>query len=317
MRQDSAPDDQGEPTGSAAEAARWLASLELGTADLAAFEQWRAADPRHALAFARVYASAETLSALTMPDEPATVSQADMVPRRHFLRNAIAGAVVTIGGSMFFGARALAWSQASTAVGEFRKVSLPDGSIVALNTDTAVSWRFESERRRIRLDRGEIALELGPGIPASFSAAGTEASLSAGRFVARLRPRKVDLLILRGRAIVPDRDKGSVLVSALEEASLSSAAPFLMPASEERISRVTAWQNGEIEFDDERLADAIEEYNRYLSRKIVVDDPQLADLRIGGRFSSADPENFLQALALGLDVRVIRAGPGVHIQSKK
>ena len=317
VQQESASEKEGEPTGPTAEAARWLAGLELGTANLDAFEHWRDSDPRHALAFARVYASAEALSGLALPDEPAEAPRVEMLPRRHFVRNVAAGAVLAVGGSIFLGSRAFAWNHASTAVGEFRKVSLPDGSIVALNTDTAVSWQFEAARRRIRLDRGEIALDLGPGTPANFSAAGAEASLSAGRFVARLIPRKVDLLILRGRAIVTDRDKGNVLVSAFEEANLSSGAPLLTLASAERISRVTAWQNGDIEFDDERLADAVEEYNRYLSRKIVIDDPRLADLRIGGRFASADPESFFQALALGLDVRVIENGQGVHIQSKK
>ena len=37
-----------------AEAADWLAAIECGTADRQAFEQWRSADPAHALAFIRV-----------------------------------------------------------------------------------------------------------------------------------------------------------------------------------------------------------------------------------------------------------------------
>jgi len=292
--------------------------LELGTGDLDAFEQWRNADPRHALAFARVYANAESLSTLVRRNDPVEVQPSDTLSRRHFLRNAAVGAAFALGGSTFFASRALAWSHASTTVGEFRKLSLPDGSMVSLNTDTAISWRFESKRRRIRLDRGEIALELNPGTPASFFGAGTEASLSAGRFVARLRPDKVDLLVLRGRAILVEPDTARPLsVSALEEASLSSETRRVTQASDLQISKATAWQNGEIEFDDERLADAIEEYNRYLSRKIVIDDPSLAELRIGGRFSSADPESFFQALALSLNVRVVENGQIVRIQSKK
>jgi transmembrane sensor len=300
------------------EAARWLAGLELGTADLGAFQQWRDSDPRHALAFARVYASAETLSGLAPHQERVADAPLGMPARRHFLRTAAAGAVLAVGGSIFLTSRALAWDQASTAVGEFRKVSLPDGSIIALNTDTAISWKFETDRRRIRLDRGEIALELGPGKPASISSAGAEVSLSAGRFIVRYQPRKADLLVLRGRALVTNGDTGSrVLVSAAEEANLSSPVPLVTSATDQRISKVIAWQNGELEFDDERLADAVEEYNRYLVRKIVIDDPSLADTRVGGRFASGDPESFLQALALGLDVRVIESDGGVHIRSKK
>lgn len=301
-----------------AEAARWLAGLELGTADRAAFEQWRGSDPRHALAFARVYASAAALSALSQPAEPVEPTILRTLPRRHVLRNLVAGSVLAAGGATFFASRALAWSQASTAIGEFRKVSLPDGSIIALNTDTEVYWRYKAERRQIRLNRGEIALDLGPGTPASFSSPGAEASLSTGRFVARLRPGKVDLLVLRGRALVTKGGASSpVPVYALQEASLSSAAPLVAPATNAHINTVTAWQNGEIEFDDARLADAVADYNRYLTRKIVIDDPRLADLRVGGRFSSADPESFLQALALGFDVHVSESGQVVRIQAKK
>lgn len=106
-------------------------------------------------------------------------------------------------------------------------------------------------------------------------------------------------------------------MATLQEASLSDTVPLVAPASEERISSATAWQNREIEFDDARLAEAVADYNRYLTRKIVIDDPRLADLRIGGRFSSTDPEAFLQALALGLDLRVIERADAVHILPNK
>lgn len=318
MRQECRSEGGGELTDPAAEAARWLAGLELGTADLDAFQQWRDSDPRHALAFARVYASAETLSMLAPPHGSVAGQPRGTPSRRHFIRTAAAGAVLAVGGSIFLTSRALAWDQAKTAVGEFRKVSLPDGSIVELNTDTAISWKFEAERRRIRLDRGEIALELGPGKPASLSSSGAEASLSAGRFIIRCQSRKIDLLVLRGRALVANSDTGNrALVSAAEEANLSSPVPLVTAATDQRISKVVAWQSGEVEFDDERLADAVEEYNRYLVRKIVIDDPSLADVRVGGRFASGDPESFFRAIALGLDVRVIESDGGVHIHPKK
>ncbi|WP_443210143.1 FecR/PupR family sigma factor regulator, partial [Sphingobium sp. ba1] len=35
------------------EAAGWLAALDAGSVTPQAFEQWRAADPRHAIAFAQ------------------------------------------------------------------------------------------------------------------------------------------------------------------------------------------------------------------------------------------------------------------------
>lgn len=298
--------------GPAQDAARWLAALELGTADYDAFERWRGADPRHALAFARAYAHAEAVSTLATPDRMIAQAAPEQPSRRRLLHGAVAGLVVLGGGSAFFGSRAMAWTHARTAVGEFQKVGLPDGSHIVLNTDTEVAWRFDRDRRQIRLRRGEVALDLLPGAPAGFTAADTVASLTPGRFVMRLRPKDVDLLVLRGRALVD----GHVPVGARERASLTSAAPRVQATSDEGISQATAWQSGEIEFDDTRLADAVDEYNRYLARRMVIDAAPLQNLRVGGRFATADPDLFLKALRLGFDVRVSERDGAFHLSQK-
>uniref|UniRef100_UPI001FE150FB FecR/PupR family sigma factor regulator n=1 Tax=Novosphingobium rosa TaxID=76978 RepID=UPI001FE150FB len=49
------PESMGDPV--AAQAALWLARHQLGTLDDKAFQHWRRADPRHALAFARALAA--------------------------------------------------------------------------------------------------------------------------------------------------------------------------------------------------------------------------------------------------------------------
>ena len=46
--------------------------------------------------------------------------------------------------------------------------------------------------------------------------------------------------------------------------------------------------------------------NRYLERKIVIVDPAIGRLRIGGRFTSSDPTDFLAALEVVLPVRARR-----------
>ena len=39
----------------------------------------------------------------------------------------------------------------ATVVGDLRKIDLPDGSVVRLNTDTQVQVRFAANERRVRL----------------------------------------------------------------------------------------------------------------------------------------------------------------------
>src|SRR5205085_148439 len=44
---------------------------------------------------------------------------------------------------------------ASADIGGLRRVDLPDGSVIQLNTDSAVEVRYEAAERRVRLTRGE------------------------------------------------------------------------------------------------------------------------------------------------------------------
>jgi transmembrane sensor len=56
------------------------------------------------------------------------------------------------------------------------------------------------------------------------------------------------------------------------------------------------------------LADAIEEYNRYSTKPVILEAPELADRRVHGIFRVGDEEAFIHALERALPVRAKR-GP--------
>lgn len=286
-------------------AAAWLARWQAGTVDEKAFDLWRDADPAHALAFARVTAAWETAGgAVGMPAE-----QAPLTRRRLMRGGGIAGAVLLAGGTGLIATRAYAWESASTRIGETRRLRLPDGSTAMLNTDSKLSWRFSSGRRELRLDRGEVALDLRPGPVARLSTEGAEASLQPGRFNARLRDAALDLVVLRGTA-----RGGAGQAAAYQRLSFDADKPVVSPVSGEAVEGVLAWQNGDILFIDTPLAEAVAEYNRYLPQKIVIDDAAIGSIRIGGRFLSSNPADFLKAVSAGLGVRVVHAASGPHLR---
>ena len=70
------------------------------------------------------------------------------------------------------------------------------------------------------------------------------------------------------------------------------------------IAAATAWTRGTLVFDGSRLADVVEEFNRYNERQLAVRDPSLADIRISGVYSSTDP---------ALLVRFLREQAGIRI----
>ena len=74
------------------------------------------------------------------------------------------------------------------------------------------------------------------------------------------------------------------------------------------IERVTAWQRGQLIFEDASLSEAAAEFNRYGSRKLLIDGPELGKLRVGGVFKISDPSSFALAMANAYHLRILNRG---------
>jgi transmembrane sensor len=100
-------------------------------------------------------------------------------------------------------------------------------------------------------------------------------------------------------------------VSAGERFSTGSADYAVMPISPAQLSSELAWREGAIVFDSEPLSEAIVEIERYTDAKILVSDPNVAGLRVGGRFRTDDLQGFLDGLQTALPVTVRHDGDGI------
>jgi transmembrane sensor len=291
------------------EAAEWFSRWQSGTVDEAAFARWRDVDPARALAFARVAAAWEAAS-------PAgEVAQAPLVGRRMVVRGGMAGAFLLAAGTGLVATRAYAWDRASTGIGETRKLRLPDNSMAALNTDTSLSWRFSRSGRELWLERGEVALDLQPGSAAQLGTENGDALLEAGRFNVRLKDAALELTALRGQARIARAAARPLEVDAYHRLVSTQQGPRVVPMSPHAVEATLAWQSGDIVFLDTPLAEAAAEYNRYLQHRIVIEDPALETVRVGGRFITSDPTDFLQAVSTSLGIRVHTTATAHHLSS--
>jgi transmembrane sensor len=95
---------------------------------------------------------------------------------------------------------------AATELGELRKVALPDGSIVQLNTDSAADVQFSSSERRLRLTRGEAHFTVAKNRarPFTVSAGGVDVRAIGTEFNVRLRSAAVEVLVTEGKVMVGD-----------------------------------------------------------------------------------------------------------------
>jgi transmembrane sensor len=51
------------------------------------------------------------------------------------------------------------------------------------------------------------------------------------------------------------------------------------------------------------LPDAVAEFNRYNRRQLVIEDPALREIRVGGNFQSNNVDGFVRLLQAGFAVR--------------
>jgi len=73
--------------------------------------------------------------------------------------------------------------------------------------------------------------------------------------------------------------------------------------AEADVDKKLSWTEGRLWFERQTLKDVVAEFNRYNRRQMVVADPAIENLRIGGGFEATDPESFIAALEKTLGVR--------------
>lgn len=292
-------------------AASWHARLDLGTAKLKDFERWRDADPRHAAAFARIVGTDESFEDVKfrLSDEVDEFEEPPVsMSRRQWLGGAVAGAgAVVLGGGGLF-AILNQHAHAETQIGERKSLTLADGARLEVNTDTRLSWTWGERKKEVWLKQGEIAVSvLASSQDVSIHALGYEVKPSEGEVNVRIRNGALEVICLKGMVQIfepPVKRTPNVVVEEAAPPMLKPGQAYYSASSnlgvktltETDIETVQAWQSDELLFTGQTLAAVVAEFNRYLTRKIVIRDRSIEGLRLGGRFNVHDAPAFLQSL---------------------
>jgi ferric-dicitrate binding protein FerR (iron transport regulator) len=199
----------------------------------------------------------------------------------------------------------------STHVGEFHRVTLEDGSTIAINTDSKVRVRYTDESRHIELVRGEALFDVAknPSRPFDVEAGMATVRAVGTSFSVRLheepRSERVDVVVAEGRIAINPPDKETYVAGTVAIVRNGRVEATILPA--EDITGRLAWTTGRLMFLDEKLGDVIAEINRYNDRKLFITDPDIAGLRIGGTYQATDPDGFAKALehTFGIKSRLV------------
>jgi transmembrane sensor len=341
------------PTAMEEAALAWFAQCQRGLSDEQEiqFQEWLSADPQHATLFNELHGTWSLLGRVQdeskIPANPAPRSRwrARMI---RFGRPLAAAAT--------FAVAYLAWwrpthftGEIATEVGALRVLTLPDGSLVTLNTDSEVSAAFTPSERRIRLERGEahFVVAKNPRRPFIVEAGGVSVRAVGTAFNVRFNAKAVEVLVTEGKVRVDDAASGKSLLArpdgvdsgslgALGDPVLTSGHKVLValpapvtpvetvlqvtagrPVSADEMQRELAWQDRRLEFDLATLDEIAAEFNRYSRHKLVIADEALGQRRFGGSFRPDDQAGFVRMLQENFGVvaqeteaaTVLRAGP--------
>lgn len=286
-----------------AEAAAWIARLHAdshGAADETAFRAWLAADPAHQAAFAAVTETWDAAGGLRGVGRTT-------VPRQSSRRGVLVGLGAALAVAGAFGA----WQRATagvyqTGLGEQRRVDLEDGSELLLDTETRLRVRLAAHLRQVDLARGRVNCRVAPDPARPFVVeAGAERVTVTGTTVdIRRDSGQVSVICLQGDAEVEAGAVPRQRLGAGQRLKITSgrAQAIDRPA----LPPLVAWQDGQALFDNESLADAVREMNRYSRVKLVLDDPRLAGLRVSGLYHVGDNAAFARSITSLLPVLVRR-----------
>lgn len=306
-----------------AAAAAWAARVDRGplsAEDQAALEAWAAVDPRRAGAYAKALAVSVHLDraqGLGSNFAPKTHPAAKANERRRLLASGGVLAAASVIGLLGYGALNLR-GRLKTAKGDIRRAPLSDGSAVTLNTETTIRTVFDSKMRRVDLLRGEALFDVAKDAARPFVVVAGQVRVRAVGTSFTVRNRddgQVGVVVREGVVEVWHGSQGKPVRLAAEHAVDVGDAGALQPTQvgAAAVDRALAWRQGQIDLAGLTLGQAADEFARYSDRRIFIDDPAVARLKMTGLFSASDPDGFAKAAALSLGLRAVEQADGVRL----
>lgn len=323
----------------AEEATQWLIELEGNSADEARFTDWLIASPRHVEEFllaSAVWSAVSSIDDARRIDVDQLVARAranvqpldtgtSSTPRRRDLPRRMgvwlgaAVAVFAITCVMWLGINARE-ERYATGIGEQRAVKLSDGSVVTLNTRSAIAVRFADHVRLVELLAGEALFDVqhDPQRPFRVVAGVTQVEAVGTQFNVHRADAGTTVSVVEGIVKVSpvDAPPNDTVTSSTasdqrfkagEQAQVSPQGTLERRAPAE-IERVMAWRERRLVFRDEPLVVIAAEFNRYNTTQLSVEGSATRSRRMTGVFNADEPDAL---------VAFLKRDPVLSVQSRE
>lgn len=275
------------------------------------FEMWLASDPRNRASYESVERTWNGMANAGIDEQILAMRRealaAPSKPRVRWIRP-VGIAAAMLAGTLVAG-MLMHHSPASfdpgagefaTQVGQRSSIVLADGSTVMLNTASRIKVAFTAQDRRVHLLAGQAWFEVAKNQPRPFIVEAGDRMVTAHgtAFDVRLEGQtQVQITLVEGRVSVDALERGAAEANIrVEHEDLLPGDQLMVTGTQAAtkhsadLAKATSWREGQIIFDDDTLANAVTEVNRYSATKIVIADPRLSSLRMSGVFIAGHSE---------------------------
>lgn len=299
------------------QAAAWFAAQRAGAMlveQREAFDLWRT-DPRNQAALDRMH---------ELWGELAVLKLSGPAPRKAspFPRRAIAAAallVAVIGGTL--GWLALPRDPIiETVAGQQKSQSLPDGSLVAVNVASELSYSIRDDARVVKMGDGEaaFAVKADPQKPFVVQAGDFEVRAVGTAFNVRRRDGLIEVAVSEGKVQIcsgSGPDAGAVLatLSAGQLVRFPDAytpGQFAVVPATVPTEQISEWRMRVVTYENATVREVIEDFNRYFENQRLIAKGNLLQRRVTIRLQVEDRESAIETLAALLGVGVARSPEG-------
>jgi transmembrane sensor len=317
------------------EAAAWR--VRLAEQDLERspeFAAWLAADERNAIAWRQVqdrwsFFAEHATAPEVLERRCEALAHAHEASRGRWVRSrrfaiahslGIAAAVLLIAvGGLFL------WTRQSdvysTRAGERRVVTLADGSQIALDSKSEVRVRYSPHARELTLASGQARFDVAHDVERPFivTADGHRVIATGTSFNMDLFGPNLLVTLIEGHVVVAsaaDSFAPAKIDMQIPRIDLDAGEQVVFtPETPPSVARVnlgqaTAWENGEVVFENDTLSTVVARINRYARHGVVIADTQTSQLRISGVFHTGDIDGFVSTIVAYLPVSADKSADG-------
>lgn len=300
-------------------AAGWLTREDRGLTaeECDRMELWLEQSSRHKVAYLRLKAAWQRANRLAALKAPAPVQR--RLGRSWFVPTAIAASlVIALGGTAWFWQMQTPHTQNyQTAVGQRQALRLADGTQVELDANTRLHAELTGKSRTVTLDSGEAYFDVAHDARRPFTVyAGNRRITDIGtKFSVFRNGDDVRVVVKEGRVKIEqtDQPQGLPLFAQAGHEIIAKGSETLLAAKpDQEISNDLSWRRGVLVFNQQTLADAAEQFNRYNRRHILVEG-SARKIRIGGSFKADNVDVFVQLLHRGFGLSVNEQGDKIVV----